>query len=108
MGADLSLTSLDDLERDSYDAVVDATGAIAVMRRTIDFACPGGKILLFGVAPTGQKMTIEAFPIFRKGLTILSSFTSLRNSYQALGLLKSRQVLVDKLILHRLSLGNCR
>jgi D-arabinitol dehydrogenase (NADP+) len=105
MGADLSLTSLDDLERDSYDAVVDATGAVAVMGRTIEFVRSGGKILLFGVPPAGQKMTIEAFPIFRKGLTILSSFTSLRNSYQALGLLKNRRVLVDKLISHRLSLG---
>ena len=49
-------------------------------------------------------MTVEAFPIFRKGLTILSSFTSLRNSYQALGLLKSGRVLVEKLISHRLPL----
>lgn len=104
LGADRSLTSLEDLERDAYDAVVDATGAVAVMSRTLDFTRPGGKILLFGVPPSGQKMTVEAFPIFRKGLTILSSFTSLRNSYQALGLLESRRVLVDTLISHRLPL----
>jgi threonine dehydrogenase-like Zn-dependent dehydrogenase len=70
----------------------------------LDFARPGGKILLFGVPPAGQKMTIEAFPIFRKGLTILSSFTSLRNSYQALSLLQSGAIKVDQLISHRLSL----
>jgi D-arabinitol dehydrogenase (NADP+) len=104
LGAERSLTSLDELERDTYDAVVDATGAVAVMSRTLDFVRPGGKILLFGVPPAGQKMTVEAFPIFHKGLTILSSFTSLRNSYQAIGLLKSRRVLVEKLISHRLSL----
>jgi 2-desacetyl-2-hydroxyethyl bacteriochlorophyllide A dehydrogenase len=104
LGADRSLTSLDELERDAYDAVVDATGAVAVMSRTLDFVRPGGKILLFGVPPAGAMMTVEAFPIFRKGLTILSSFTSLRNSYQALGLLKSRRVSVEKLISHRLSL----
>ena len=104
LGADRSLTRLDDLERDAYDAVVDATGAVAVMRRTLEFARPGGRILLFGVPPAGQEMTVEAFPIFRKGLTILSSFTSLRNSYQALGLLKNRQVSVKKLISHRLPL----
>ena len=104
LGADQSLTNLDELERDAYDAVVDATGVPVVMSRTLDFARPGGKILLFGVPPAGQKMSIEAFPIFRKGLTILSSFTSLRNSYQAIGLLKSRRVSVEKLISHRLSL----
>jgi len=83
---------------------VDATGAVAVMSRTLDFARPGGRILLFGVPPSGQKMTVEAFPIFRKGLTILSSFTSLRNSYQALDLLKNRRILVEKVISHRLPL----
>jgi threonine dehydrogenase-like Zn-dependent dehydrogenase len=49
-------------------------------------------------------MTVEAFPIFHKGVTILSSYTSLRNSYQALGLLKSKSIKVDKLISHRLPL----
>ena len=104
LGADRSLTDLDKLERDAYDAVVDATGSVAAMSRTLDFVRPGGKILLFGVPPAGAKMTVEAFPIFRKGLTILSSFTSLHNSYQALGLIKSRQVSVEKLISHRLPL----
>ena len=104
LGADRSLTDLDDLERDAYDAVVDASGAVQVMSRTLEFVRQGGKILLFGVPPAGARMTVEAFPIFRKGLTILSSFTSLRNSYQALGLLKSRQVSVEKLISHRLPL----
>jgi len=104
LGADRSATRLDEIELDAYDAVVDATGAVAVMGRTLDFARPGGKILLFGVPPSGQTMSVEAFPIFHKGLTILSSFTSLRNSYQALGLLKSKSILVDKLISHRLPL----
>jgi 2-desacetyl-2-hydroxyethyl bacteriochlorophyllide A dehydrogenase len=108
MGADRSLTGLDDLERDSYDAVVDATGVVEVMSRTLEFARPGGKILLFGVPPSGQTMTVEAFPIFRKGLTILSSFTSLRNSYQALGLLRSGRVPVEQLISHRLPLEELR
>jgi threonine dehydrogenase-like Zn-dependent dehydrogenase len=104
MGADRSLTRLDDLERDAYDSVVDATGAVAVMSRTVDFARPGGRILLFGVPPAGRTMTIEAFPIFRKGLTILSSFTSLRNSNQALRLIKSGMIGVEELISHRLAL----
>jgi D-arabinitol dehydrogenase (NADP+) len=54
LGADLGLTNLDALERDAYDAVVDATGAVAVMSRTLDFARPGGKILLFGVPQPGK------------------------------------------------------
>jgi D-arabinitol dehydrogenase (NADP+) len=104
MGAEVTLTHLDELSPNTYTAVIDATGVPAVMSRTIDFALHGGKILLFGVPPSGQRMSVEAFPIFRKELTILSSFTSLRNSYQALDLLKSGRISVEKLISHRLPL----
>ena len=104
MGADQIYTSLDDLPRDDYDVVVDATGVITVMSRCIDFVRQGGKVLLFGVPPAGEKMTMEAFPIFRKGLTILSSFTSLRNSYQAIDLLKHGRISLEGLISHHLVL----
>jgi len=104
-GADRVLTDLDDLERDHYDAVIDATGAIPVMQRAIDFARPGGKVLLFGVPPAGKEMRIEAFKVFQKGLTVLSSFTSVRNSYQAIDLLRSGRIVVDRLVSHRLPLS---
>lgn len=104
MGADLTLTDLAQLKPDHYDVVIDATGAIPVMQRAVDFARPGGKVLLFGVPPSGKEMSVEAFKIFRKGLTVLSSFTSVRNSYQALDLLRSRRIQVDRLVSHRLPL----
>lgn len=104
LGADEILTSLDELKRDAYDAVIDATGAIPVMQRSLDFARPGGKVLLFGVPPAGKDLCIEAFQVFQKGLTILSSFTSVRNSYQAISLLRSGRIQVDRLVSHRLPL----
>jgi 2-desacetyl-2-hydroxyethyl bacteriochlorophyllide A dehydrogenase len=103
-GADVVLTSLDELPLDSFDVVVDATGALPVIRRSLDFARPGGKVLWFGVPPSGQPVEIEPFKVFRKGLTVLSSFTSLRNSYQALDLLKSGGISVEGLVSHRLPL----
>jgi D-arabinitol dehydrogenase (NADP+) len=103
-GADRVLTDLGDLEADAYDVVIDATGHIPLMSRAIDFARPGGTVLLFGVPPAGKKVEMEAFQIFHKGLTILSSFTSVRNSYQAVALLRSGQVNVAGLISHRLPL----
>jgi D-arabinitol dehydrogenase (NADP+) len=104
MGADRVLTDLERLEGDGFDAVIDATGAIPVMQRAIDYARPGGKVLLFGVPPAGKEMGIEAFKIFRKGLTVLSSFTSVRNSYQAIDLLRSKRIRVDRLVSHHLPL----
>ena len=103
-GADRLCFSLDDLPKDYYDAVIDATGALPVLARTLDFARPGGKVLWFGVPPSGQSMPIEPFTVFRKGLTVLSSFTSVRNSTQALDLLHSRRISAAGLVSHQLPL----
>lgn len=103
-GADMVYTDVDELEKDHYDLVVDATGNIPLMQRALEFVRYGGTILLFGVPPAGKLMSVEAFQIFRKGLTILSSFTSVRNSYQAVALLQSGQVNVSTLVSHKLRL----
>jgi D-arabinitol dehydrogenase (NADP+) len=104
LGADRVVASFDQLQPDTYDIVIDATGAIPVMNRTIDYVRKGGTVLLFGVPPSGRNLEVEGFKIFQKGLTVMSSFTSVRNSFQAVGLLKSGQVRVDSLISHRLPL----
>jgi D-arabinitol dehydrogenase (NADP+) len=104
LGADLVVPRMEDLLLDTYDVVIDATGVIPVMNRSLDFARKGGTVLLFGVPPSGKNLEVEAFKIFQKGLTLLSSYTSVRNSIQAIGLLQSGQVKVEPLISHRLPL----
>jgi D-arabinitol dehydrogenase (NADP+) len=104
LGADRVVASFDQLQPDTYDIVIDATGAIPVMNRTVDFVRKGGTVLLFGVPPSGRNLEVEGFKIFQKGLTVLSSFTSVRNSFQAVDLLQSGRVRVDSLISHRLPL----
>jgi D-arabinitol dehydrogenase (NADP+) len=104
MGADLVVSRVEDLPPDSFDVVIDATGVISLMDRTIDFARKGGTVLLFGVPPSGKNLSMEAFKIFQKGLTLLSSYTSVRNSFQAVDLLQTHKVLVEPLISHRLPL----
>lgn len=108
LGAAVTRPALSALQPDGYDAVIDATGVIPVMQQSIDFARPGGKVLLFGVPPAGKEMSLEPFKLFRKGLTVLSSYTSVRNSYQALDLLRSGRICVDGLVSHRLPLEGFR
>ena len=62
-------------------------------------------MLFFGVAPSGEPMQIEPFLIFKKGLKIVSSYTSLRNSFQAIDLLRSGSIVVSELISHRFPLS---
>ena len=104
LGADRVVSSFDELQPDTYDIVIDATGAIPVMNRTIEYVRKGGTVLLFGVPPSGRNLEVEGFKLFQKGLTLLSSFTSVRNSFQAVDLLRSGQVRVESLISHRLPL----
>ena len=104
LGADQVVKRMEDLQADAYDVVIDATGVIPVMNRAIDLVRHGGTVLLFGVPSSGEKMEFEAFKIFRKGLTLLSSYTSVRNSFQAVSLLQRGQVQVEPLISHRLPL----
>lgn len=96
--------SLDELGADRFDLVVDATGVPAIMGRTTIWARPGGRILLFGVPPAGSTLGFDAFSIFRKGLHILSSYTSVRNSIQAVRLLGSGTIDVSRLVSHELPL----
>lgn len=103
-GTDRALISLADLETDTYDLVVDATGSISVMEKTLAAARPGGTVLWFGVPPSGESMQIEPFTIFRKGLSIVASFTSVRNSTRAVDLLGSGKIKVKEIISHSLPL----
>lgn len=104
LGADIVVNRMEDLKTNGYDVVIDATGVLPVMSRSIDYARKGGTVLLFGVPPSGKNVEFDAFKIFQNGLTLLSSFTSVRNSFQAVGLLQSGQVKVEKLISHHLPL----
>ena len=104
-GAAVTTTDLGSLLNDHYDVVIDATGVPGVMQTCINYVRPGGRVLLFGVPPQEGTVSFPAFPIFRKGLTILSSFTSVRNSIQAVRLLGSGRLEVESLISHRYGLN---
>jgi D-arabinitol dehydrogenase (NADP+) len=103
-GVSQATTDVTTLPSDRFDVVIDATGAPAVLAQAIRLARPGGRLLMFGVAPQGKTATFEPFQVFRKGLSIHASYTSRRNSYQALKLISSGAVRVDDLVSHRLPL----
>lgn len=82
------ISDTSEIERDAYDLVVDATGSAEVQEQTIDWVAPGGAILLFGVARPGQTFAIEPFRLFRKEISLHSSYTSRNNSHEAVRLLR--------------------
>ncbi len=72
LGADMDARDLGELDPASYDVVVDATGVLSVMAHAVVLARRGHH-LLFGVPPRGRELSLDAFAIFEKGLTIRSS-----------------------------------
>lgn len=103
-GADICLDGTDCLRQDAYDVVVDASGSVEVLPGTLDWARHGGTLLWFGVPPSGATISIEPFKVFRKELNIHSAFTSVRNSHQAVDLLRSGRITVEDLVSHGLPL----
>jgi 2-desacetyl-2-hydroxyethyl bacteriochlorophyllide A dehydrogenase len=104
LGAQRVFASLEELEKDHYDVVIDASGARFLMERSLDFVRKGGTVLLFGVPKRDMILELPAFTIFEKGLFLLSSYTSVRNSIQAVRLLESGKIDVSKLVSHQLPL----
>jgi D-arabinitol dehydrogenase (NADP+) len=102
--ADRTVADAAELDADGYDIVVDATGAPAAMAATLGLARPGAQILWFGVPDAEASIRFEPFAIFRKGLSIHGSFTSVRNSMQAVEMLASGAVRTDDLVTHRVGL----
>ena len=74
------------------------------MEQCPEWAKPNGQILYFGVAPRGKTIKLNPFDIYKKELKIMSSFTSKRNTYQALELLRQGKIAVKNLISHKLPL----
>ena len=103
-GAAQVCTSLDELKRDYFDVVVDASGSTFLMEKALDFVRKGGTVLWFGVPKRDAELRIPAFTVFEKGLYLLSSYTSVRNSIQAVSLLEKGKIDVTPLISHQLPL----
>lgn len=96
--------SLDELEPDSYDVVVEAAGSAFLMEKSLTWVRKGGSVLWFGVPKRDALLQLPAFTIFEKGLILLASFTSVRNSIQAVRLLESGRIDVSGLVSHQLPL----
>jgi D-arabinitol dehydrogenase (NADP+) len=110
MGADEIANTSDGAEvllkgkPEGFDVVIEATGSPAIAAKLPELARRGGRILLFGVCPDDATVTWSPFEIYRKGLSIHSTYTSVRNSIAAVRLLQEGAVRVEELVTHRFSL----
>lgn len=103
-GAKYIQADITKLQDEAYDMVIDATGVPFLLEKSLDLARKGGTLLWFAVPKKESTVTLPPFKIFEKGLHIVSSYTSVKNSIQAVRMLENRKIDVSDVISHRLPL----
>jgi len=88
------------------DRVIICTGALSAVPQALDSVDRGGIILFFAVPKPGETVPIDFNPFWRDDITFMPSYAAdpLDNT-TALELIRSRRVVVNDMITHRLGLA---
>lgn len=95
---------LSQIQYKEYDAILDATGATALVNQILDYLRVMGRLLIFGVPSPENILSFNHFDIFRREIEIIGSYTSLKDSMRAIELLKKKAFPVQELITDYVSL----
>jgi threonine dehydrogenase-like Zn-dependent dehydrogenase len=87
-----------------FELVIDCTGIPRVIEDSVQYVKEGGIFLLFGVCPDKSKITLNPYEIFRRQLTITSSFALKKTFGLALDLVRNKRVALLPLVDSRLPL----
>jgi 2-desacetyl-2-hydroxyethyl bacteriochlorophyllide A dehydrogenase len=91
-----------------YDAIADASGASALVADAANrMTRPRGRVLVFGVPHKDSKIALDHFRVYREEISVIASFTSLKNSIQAIDLMKNKTVDVSDIVSHKIKLSEC-
>jgi threonine dehydrogenase-like Zn-dependent dehydrogenase len=81
LGCSAATTSADELERSSWDVVIDCTGVVAAIQDGLSRVAKAGTFLQFGVTETAAKVTIDPYRIYNEEITITGSM-AVNQSYE--------------------------
>jgi len=88
-----------DVPENAYECVLDATGVSALVAEAANrFARIRGKVLVFGVPRPDGEIRLNHFRVFRDEIQVIGSFTSLKNTQQAIDLMRSGAIKLDDLV----------
>lgn len=99
-----TLAALKALAPDGFDVVVDATGALSVLRNVMALTRDGGTVLVYGMAHEGATIPIEPNEIFRRQITLRGTFSQAYTFERALRMMRSGRIRTDGLLTHRFGL----
>jgi len=114
LGADYCLSSVEEnisekineLTDSQVDVVIECVGNKDTVDQAIKLAGKGGKVVIFGLAPKDQHITLNLQYLFHKELKIFNSFLNPFTIKPAIDLLIHKRINVQKLITKKVSLKN--
>lgn len=114
LGADYSLNPYDekifeeinDLTGSQVDIVIECVGNKDTVGYAIKLAGKGGKVVIFGLAPKDQNLTLNLQYLFQKELKIFNSFLNPFTFKPAIDLLVNKKINVQKLLTKQIHLKN--
>lgn len=94
---DATARSAEDLPRDAWELVVDATGAPPAIADGLDRVDRGGTFLQVGVAPAEATVPLRPYTVFAKEIRILGSMTTRHSFPRALALIDAGILDADRI-----------
>ncbi len=114
-GADLvcrpeeAAQSLRDMREEvGADVVIEATGDPAAAQASFAHVRRGGTLLLFGVYPEPERLSVSPFRVNEDELRIVGSLNNPNAHQRAIDLLASGRIVLDGMVTHRLGLSALR
>ncbi len=92
LGVDFIQTDINKLLEDEplgFDCVIDVTGVASAIEGAFAAAKRGGKLMVFGVAPSTARISLSPFRIYNDEITVLGSMAVLYSFGPAINLLSS-------------------
>jgi 2-desacetyl-2-hydroxyethyl bacteriochlorophyllide A dehydrogenase len=103
-GPDEAVALLKELRNPSADVVIEASGRTQTAEWALGLVRRGGTVVLFGVYPEQEKLSVNPFSVNEDELRIVGSLNNPNTNQRAIDLLASGRVVLDGVITHRLSL----
>ena len=86
--------------------VIDATGALEVLERSLPLTRTGGTVLVYGMTTETATWPVRPYELFRREITIKGSFAQQFSFDRALSALRTGRVPADGLITMRFALDD--
>ena len=106
-GLGLLFADVKDVPEQSYACILDATGSSLLVSEAANRLTQArGKVLIFGVPKHDAEIHLNHFRIYREEIQLIASFTSLKNTLQAIELMRSGTINLDRIVSNKISLAD--